>query len=290
MDLQEFLTNFHDHLAHRLDVYEQAIYLYLVRHSRLLGLQEVTIGFKSARTRLACGIGTDGTPMSEGTAYKKLASLQSKGAVEILRTDYAGRRIRVRVPSEIPGVIPSETESPPPDLERIDFFSVAENRLLILKREEFRCFYTLRHLDERNYVIDHVVPGPARDNSYRNVVAASREANNRKGKQPADDFIRRLFREGYLTEAEFRDRLVRLAMLQRGELKPDLPIANSNRAAAAGSHLLAGSCRALRAAPPQESAIVVPTGGPLCAAKVRTGPDRPVAPNPEEIGVPQITV
>jgi len=62
MDLREFFVNFHDHLAPKLDTYEQAIYLYVFRHSRLLGLEEVTIGFKSARHRLATGIGENGKP------------------------------------------------------------------------------------------------------------------------------------------------------------------------------------------------------------------------------------
>ncbi len=81
LNLEEFFTQFQDNLAPRLDTYEQTIYLYVFRHSRLIGIDEVTIGFKSARTRMACGIGEKGKPMSEGTAYLKLASLQAKGCV-----------------------------------------------------------------------------------------------------------------------------------------------------------------------------------------------------------------
>jgi hypothetical protein len=77
VDYREFFIQFQDYLAPKLDAYEQAIYLYIFRHSRLLGLEEVTIGFKSARNRMACGIGEKGKPMSENTAYIKLASLHS---------------------------------------------------------------------------------------------------------------------------------------------------------------------------------------------------------------------
>jgi len=53
-------------LAPNLDTYEQAIYLYLLRrHSRLQGADEITVGFKSARRRMAKGIGNKDTPMSE---------------------------------------------------------------------------------------------------------------------------------------------------------------------------------------------------------------------------------
>ena len=56
-DIREFFEHFQDHLAPKLDTYEQAIYLYVFRHSRLLNLEEITIGFKSARHRLATGVG-----------------------------------------------------------------------------------------------------------------------------------------------------------------------------------------------------------------------------------------
>lgn len=222
MDLREFLIEFQDHLAPKLDAYEQAIYLYVFRHSRLLGLDEVTIGFKSARSRMSCGIGEKGKPMSEGTAYLKLISLQEKGCLEILRTTHTGRVLKLHLPHEIAGVIPPEPTELEPDLESMDFFSVPENRSLLLKRENYRCFYTLQKLDESNFVVEHVVSRPVGNNSYRNCVAASREANNKKGASPAEDYFRKLFREGFLNEAEFRNRLEFLAKLKSGELKPPI--------------------------------------------------------------------
>jgi hypothetical protein len=222
MDLQKFLTNFQDHLAPKLDTYEQAIYLYIFRHSRLIGLDEATIGFKSARTRMATGIGERGAPMSEGTAYRKLRSLEEKGAIAVIRTEHAGRLIRLNLPDEIPGLIPPERKNDVVTIEDMDFFEVPENRLLILKRENNRCFYSLKELDEKNFVVEHVVSRPQGDNSYRNVVAASREINNRKGSLSAEEFLRKLFREGFLSDSDFQDRLAQLARLRTGELKPTL--------------------------------------------------------------------
>lgn len=222
MDYREFIIQFQDHLAPRLDTYEQAIYLYLFRHSRLLGIDEVTIGFKSARNRMACGVGEKGRPMSENTAYIKLASLQEKGCLSILRTTHKGRALKLHLPNEISGVV---QESPPEveqDLEEMDFFNVPENRLLLLKRENFRCFYTLQSLDSSNFVVEHIVSRPKGNNSYRNLVAASREANNKKGATSAEDFLRTLFRDGYLSEKELQDRLHKLVQLKEGELKPQL--------------------------------------------------------------------
>ena len=62
-------AQFQDHLAPHLDVYEQAIYLYLLRHTHVEGRRETVVGSKSARKRLALGIGKAGTPLSEGVIY-----------------------------------------------------------------------------------------------------------------------------------------------------------------------------------------------------------------------------
>ena len=83
MDLRQFFADFQDLLAPKLDTYEQAIYLYVFRHSRLLDIDEAVIGFKSARKKIALGIGTKGSAMSETTCYEKLESLIAKGRSEI---------------------------------------------------------------------------------------------------------------------------------------------------------------------------------------------------------------
>lgn len=220
MDVAQVLKDFQDHLAPRLDTYEQAIYLYLFRHTRLLGLEEAVVGFKSARRRMACGIGEKGKPMSEKTAYDKLQPLQKKGCIVVLDSQRDGRRIRLMLPSEIPGVVATGNLPRSPDPEAEDFFEVEENRTRILVREGRRCFYCLRQLIAENYVIEHVVSRPVGDNGYRNVVAACRQCNNRKGSSTVEDWLRTLYREGFLEAAAFQDRLSHLERLRAGELKP----------------------------------------------------------------------
>jgi hypothetical protein len=222
MDAKVIIEEFQDYLAPRLDTYEQSIYLYILRHGRLQGKAEVTIGFKSARKKMALGIGEKGKPMSEGTCYEKLRSLESKGCLRIIGTEREGTKMQLCLPSEIEGLIPSEEVASVLSLEEMDFFDIPENRVRILERERRKCFYCLRALDPSNHVIEHVTSRPAGNNSYRNVVAACLGCNNKKGNSLVDDFVRGLYRTGYLSERDFESRLEALRLLRDGELKPKI--------------------------------------------------------------------
>ena len=220
MDVALVIQQFQDYLAPRLDTYEQAIYLYVFRHSRLIGKDEVTIGFRSARSQIALGVGEKGKHLGINVCYKKLKSLQSKGCINLLGSESRGMKIRLKLPSEIDSVIPANEEASLLSIEEMDFFTVPDNRVLILKREGHKCFYCFQKLDSSNYVIEHVVSRPEGDDSYRNVVAACRTCNNRKGPTDAEDFLRTLYRDGFLKSEEFEKRLSALVALREGGLKP----------------------------------------------------------------------
>ncbi len=222
-DGSAFLAEFHDYCVPTLDVYEQSIYLYVVRRSRLIGKYEVTIGFKSARKNLAFGIGTAGSPPSENTCYRKIRSLCEKGLLEIVSSDHSGIRIRAYLPNEA-GLIPDEIAAGNKklDLEEMDFFENPELRATLVKRENGKCFYCNCNLDTNNYVIEHVISRPKGDNSYKNLVAACRRCNNRKSSDDASDFLRTLFREHQLSEEEFKTAIGSLELLKNGELKPEV--------------------------------------------------------------------
>jgi len=221
-EFASFFAEYQDYLAPRLDVYEQALYLYIARHTIAVGKREATIGFKSARKKMAFGVGKAGTAPSEGVIYEKLKSLESKGCIKVLSSERLGTRLTIFAPREIPGLVQVLRPEEPIDLEEIDFFGVPENRRLILEREENRCFYCLAKLDMNNYVIEHVVSRPTGHNSYRNVVAACRQCNNRKNSMLAEDYLRMIYREGLLNADEFKGRQAHLERLSAGELKPQL--------------------------------------------------------------------
>ena len=180
------------------------------------------MAFKSARRGLATGIGESGQPMSEATVRKKIRSLEEKGVVRVVDVTHRGTVFQVRLPAEI-GIVPTDECTDEVDIDTLDFFSDPNYRVTILERERRRCFYTLVELNEDNFVIDHVVAtSEGGGNGYRNVVACSRSANNRKGASSAEAFLRRLLREQYLGDTEFRDRIEALERLRRGELVPNL--------------------------------------------------------------------
>lgn len=197
VNLQEFLIQFQDHVAPKLDTYEQAVYLYIFRHSRLIGVDEITIGFQSARQKIAMGTGAKGHAISEKSIYSRLDSLVEKGLIERIATQHSGTRVRLHLPSEVAGFIPAQSSEAAMTLEQMDFFNVADNRLLIVEREQGKCFYCLRKVDSDSCVIEHVNSRPEGDNGYRNVVAACRQCNNRKGPNAAEDFLRTLYRDGF---------------------------------------------------------------------------------------------
>jgi hypothetical protein len=221
MDVELFLKQYADFLVPMLDTYEQAIYLYAVRHSRLIDREDITIGFNAAARRGAFGVGNSGAGMSPDNCRKKVKSLQAKGCLIVLSSDHGGFRIAVKLPDEVPGLIPTVSTAASVDPEQIDFFETRQNRELILEREGYKCFYCLRRVDTKNYVLEHVIAQAVRGNGYRNVVAACRHCNNRKGSSAAEDYLRRLYREGLLNQSELETRLEHLERLRSGNLRPD---------------------------------------------------------------------
>ena len=217
-------TEIQDNLAPRLDSYEQMLYHYLFRHSRLEGQREITVGVRTIQTRVGLGIGKAGSPPSQAQIAEKLRSLEKKGCVRILERSREGTRVEVLVPREIPGLIEEARHTSLPDLDTLDFFNSPELRLAILEREKARCFYCRKSIERTNFTLDHVSPqsGPTQNHTYKNVVACCFECNSRKQAKDAQDFLRQLYREGLLSAEEHQHRVEVLNALVSGKLVPDL--------------------------------------------------------------------
>ncbi len=221
MDLQKALKDIVDYAEPKMDVYEFAIYMFLFRHTRLIDKESDIFGFKTLRKTLVIGVGEKNTPMSEGTCYDRLKSLKTKGFIDVVDSVFKGQKIKVYLPEEISGLIPDITISEVTnDINEIDFFTNSGFRQKILDRENWKCFYCFKNLNGENHVIEHVVSRPAGDNSYKNLVAACRTCNNKKDNLLASDFVRKLYRDQFISEIEFQTITENLIKLSNGDLKP----------------------------------------------------------------------
>src|SRR5271154_4209458 len=206
----------------RLSVIDHVVYAHLLRHSRLEGKRRL----KFSIPWLARNIHLSTCPTRE--AVRRLAA---QGALRLVERSKAGNVGEVCMPEEIRGVrAKRERErdaarvAGDADIENVDFLRTMELRKAIHARERGQCFYCLRRIPERLGCIDHVVPRVrGRCNSYRNLVSACMECNSQKGEQPAEEYLRWLFREHRLGAAELRGRFEALELLAAGKLRPAMP-------------------------------------------------------------------
>jgi len=197
-----------------LDVTEARLYYHLLRRSRLLDKEEVTFSVGQMSETLNC---------SKSAVKPRLRTLEDKSVIQVLGTGWAGTRVRVRLPLEIPGVIAAAESEASVELESLDFFTDARHRAAIFEREGGSCFYCLRLLASDERGLDHVRSQLERgSNSYRNVVAACHSCNSSKGASAAEDHLRNLYRRRVLTVEQFEERLGHLERLIRGELRPTI--------------------------------------------------------------------
>ena len=217
-----------DFLVPRLamNVIDRSVYSHLLRHSRLEGKSRV--GFSIAW--LARGV-----RISEGAARPAIHRLLHAGALRLLRRSKAGHIIHVLLPGEILGRSRLSRRAPfprhrssvnSPNIDQLDFFRSSVLRKAIHAREGGFCFYCLRRITSSVQCLDHVVPQVRLGaNSYRNLVSCCLECNSRKGKTPAPDFLRWLYRRGRLSAADLTARLRALNHLAAGKLRPVLAAA-----------------------------------------------------------------
>ncbi len=210
----------------RLSVIDRTVYSHLLRHSRLEG---------KLRLRFSIlGLGRN-IRLSTGPVREAVRRLVAHGALRIVQRSKAGHVVEVRLPGEIRALRLNRIESRAAakedgagarkavNLEEADFLHNKLLRKAIHARERGQCFYCLRRTTPTVQCLDHVVPQARLGrNSYRNLVSSCMECNAQKGEKPADDFLRRLYRERRLTAAELAARLRALDALASGKLRPSL--------------------------------------------------------------------
>lgn len=218
VDAKRAWQQFEDEVVPRLGLtlVERAVYSHLLRHSRLEGRRHL----KFSIAWLARGAGASGVPTRQ--AVRRLVE---QGALRLIRRSHAGHVVEVRLPEEMrpdrngragKGAV-TEIDA---RLDRMDFMENKARREAIHARERGLCFYCLRVLEEETKTLDHVVPRmEGGRNSHRNLVSCCADCNCYKSGRPADEYLRRLYRDGRLTAAELGDRLRALKALVAGRLR-----------------------------------------------------------------------
>jgi hypothetical protein len=139
--------------------------------------------------------------------------------------------VRVRLPLEVKGIcaekIAAHRPAPAPrvviNIEEADFLEKQVLRKAIHEREGDRCFYCSRRITHHRQCLDHVVPKASLgSNSYRNLVSCCLDCNSLKADRDAVEFVRGLYRERRLSDAELSGRLRALDDLAVGKLIPPL--------------------------------------------------------------------
>ena len=219
-DLKNVIIEIQDYLVPILDSYEQAIYYYIFRHTYLIGVNSVLFSTRSAS--IGFGSGVEDKAPSGKTRSKKLRSLEQKGAVRILERSHKGIEVAIILPSNISGLIKS-VEQFDVDIDSLDFYK--DRRLLpsILERENYRCFYTGKKITAENCYLDHLLAqSSGGNNSYKNIVATSYDANSMKNNKLADDFVRQLYKDELISLSEFTELKQKISNIQDGKLVPNM--------------------------------------------------------------------
>jgi hypothetical protein len=214
-----------DFLAPQLNfsLADRVIYSHLFRHSRLEGKLQI----KFSISWLARSVG-----LSMKFTRDTVRRLIGRGVLHLVECNCRSQHVvRVRLPLEVKGIsaerIAAHRPAPPPrvviNIEEADFLEKQVLRKAIHEREGGRCFYCSRRINQHRRCLDHVVPlAEFGRNSYRNLVSSCLECNSQKGPQSAEEFLRGLYRERRLSDAELRARLRALDDLAAGKLKPRL--------------------------------------------------------------------
>ena len=213
----------------RLSLIDRTVYAHLLRHSRLEGKLRLRFSIRWLARNLR---------LSTGPVRQAVRRLVAQGALRLVQRSKAGHVVEVRVPEEIRPEKLDGIESRSAvtvkeggagtgaaiNIEEADFLQNTPLRKAIHARERGQCFYCLRRTTSTVQCLDHVVPRVRSGcNSYRNLVSSCLECNSQKGEKAADDFLRRLYREGQLNAAELAARLRALEDLATGRLRPSLP-------------------------------------------------------------------
>ncbi len=198
LEIPDVICSVVDFLQPSLLPYEAAIYWHLFRKSILATGTQYT---RASVRGMMQGVITSSSGQSEGLSYgavqSALQGLDQKGAVtKAGDTNREGTLYKIHLPEEIPlcqTQMRKAQEVQPKSIDEkkeLDFYNVAENRLKVFERDEYKCRYCSKQLTRFTATLDHVQPvSRGGDNSYDNLITACLHCNSQRGSRPVMDII-----------------------------------------------------------------------------------------------------
>ena len=190
MDTSQIIKDCEDHLFPKMELSlrERSMYYHLLRHTHLDGRESALV----AIFPLSKAIG-----YSETSAREDIRSLNEKGCIVIEDRSRKGHLVRVLLPREIGGIVPESVPDETFDIDELDFYSNRQFLDALLDRDDHRCFYCLKTLQDQSCELDHLIArANTGDNSYRNIVCSCHDCNTTKQDRDPEDFVRSLYRDG----------------------------------------------------------------------------------------------
>ena len=198
LEIPDVVCSVVDFLQPSLLPYEAAIYWHLFRKSILATGTQYT---RASVRGMLQGVITSSSGQSEGLSYgavqSALQGLDQKGVVtKAGDTTREGTLYKIHLPEEIPlcqiQMKKSQEVQPKPIDEKreLDFYNIADNRLKVFERDEYKCRYCTKQLTRFTATLDHIQPvSRGGDNSYDNLMTACLHCNSQRGSRPVMDII-----------------------------------------------------------------------------------------------------
>jgi DNA-directed RNA polymerase subunit RPC12/RpoP len=130
--------------------------------------------------------------LSYGAVQKALLGLEEKAVISKAGdTNREGTLYKINLPEEIEicqkliAATKTKETVPIDETNELDYYNIAENRLKVFERDDYKCHYCSKQLTRFTASLDHIQPvSEGGDNSYENLVTACLHCNSRRGSQP----------------------------------------------------------------------------------------------------------
>jgi hypothetical protein len=198
LEMPSLVSSIIDFLQPNLRPYEAAVYWHMFGQSILkTGQQYCRVSTRGLMAGVVLSASGQSQALSIQTTRETLRQLESKGAiVQAGEPNRDGTLYKVCLPEEIElcreamKKLEVSVKAPINSVKEADFYNVAENRLQVFERDEYRCHYCGKQLTRFTATLDHVQPvSKGEDNSLGNLITSCLFCNSRRGNRPVMDML-----------------------------------------------------------------------------------------------------